>query len=64
MMWRLPDLPDPDAVLDIDVELSRVLGLTADVREGVTAFLEKRTPVFPGKASTDLPPTAPWWQPA
>ncbi|MBT7947792.1 MAG: enoyl-CoA hydratase, partial [Porticoccaceae bacterium] len=30
-------------------------------KEGVDAFLEKRAPDFPEKASTDMPPFYPWW---
>jgi hypothetical protein len=32
------------------------------VREGVSAFLEKRPPAFPGKVSQDMPPQYPWWE--
>ena len=31
-------------------------------KEGVSSFLEKRTPEFTDKASTDMPPFYPWWE--
>ena len=31
-------------------------------KEGVNAFLEKRTPKFTEKASSDMPPFYPWWE--
>jgi hypothetical protein len=33
---------------------------SADVREGVTAFLEKRPPRFVMRTSADMPPFHPW----
>jgi hypothetical protein len=37
-------------------------GASADVREGVTSFLEKRTPRFTDQASHDMPAFFPWWR--
>ena len=34
----------------------------ADVKEGVTAFLEKRPAKFPMKVSSGMPSYFPWWQ--
>jgi enoyl-CoA hydratase/carnithine racemase len=31
-------------------------------KEGIRSFLEKRTPEFTDKASTDMPPFYPWWE--
>jgi hypothetical protein len=36
-------------------------GRSADVKEGVTSFLEKRPAVFRDKVSADMPDYFPWW---
>ena len=36
-------------------------GRSADVREGVTSFLEKRPAVFTDRVSADMPDFFPWW---
>ncbi|HLI67099.1 MAG TPA: enoyl-CoA hydratase-related protein [Caulobacteraceae bacterium] len=55
MLWRFVGADDPSELLTLDGALSMDLGAGPDVKEGVTAFLEKRPPAFPGKASRDVP---------
>src|SRR6201990_3337354 len=61
MLWRFAGAPDPFELLDIDKPMSIERGGHADVREGVQAFIEKRSPSFPGKVSSDMPSQYPWW---
>jgi len=35
---------------------------SADIREGVASFLEKRPPHFTNKVSEDMPSFFPWWE--
>jgi enoyl-CoA hydratase/carnithine racemase len=62
MLWRLSSESSPWPTLKVDGALAMALGATGDVREGVSAFLEKRPPAFPGKVSTDMPAGYPWWE--
>lgn len=62
MLWNFVNDPDASGALGIDAALNIALGKTPDVHEGVAAFLEKRTPDFPGTVSTDLPDMAGWWK--
>lgn len=62
MMWRMLGADDPMESHKIDSRGMYSRGASADVREGVTAFLEKRPAVFTDKVSEDMPPYFPWWQ--
>jgi hypothetical protein len=45
----------PDKAHELDSEALHFLGSSDDVREGVTAFLEKRAASFPLRVSRDMP---------
>jgi enoyl-CoA hydratase/carnithine racemase len=62
MMWRLSALDHPMEAHKIDSRGIYARGQSPDVREGVSAFLEKRTASFPQKVSSDMPRYFPWWQ--
>ncbi|MDW8414421.1 MAG: enoyl-CoA hydratase-related protein [Thermaurantiacus sp.] len=59
LLWRFSADPDPSGALAHDTRLNVALGRTAEVHEGVAAFLEKRPPRFPGRVSADWPAEAP-----
>ena len=62
MLWHMLGEPHPMAAHRIDSAAIETLGRGADVREGVTSFLEKRPPQFPSRVPDDLPGFTPWWE--
>ncbi|MES2095636.1 MAG: crotonase/enoyl-CoA hydratase family protein [Pseudomonadota bacterium] len=61
MMWRGLGMTDPMEAHRIDSRGILSRGRSADVAEGVTAFLEKRPATFPDRVSHDMPDFFPWW---
>ncbi|MHC1949916.1 crotonase/enoyl-CoA hydratase family protein [Bradyrhizobium sp. UFLA06-06] len=61
MMWRMLGADDPMEAHKIDSRAGYMLGRSADCREGVMAFLEKRPAVFKNKVSAHMPDFFPWW---
>ena len=62
MIWRMLGADDPMEAHKIDSRGIFERGRSADVKEGVMSFLEKRAPKFPDKVSKDMPPYFPWWE--
>jgi len=60
MMWRMMGAANPMDAHRLDSRLVWARGGTADAKEGVTSFLEKRTAAYPDTVSNDLPRFSPW----
>ena len=61
MLWRMAGADHPMQAHRIDSRAIQARGQSADAREGVSSFLEKRQPVYPDKVSHDMPGFFPWW---
>lgn len=61
MMWRMLGADDPMEAHKIESRGFYTRGRSADAKEGVLAFLEKRRAVFRDKVSVDMPDYFPWW---
>lgn len=62
MLWRMAGAEHPMAAHRIDSRAIQARGRSADAREGVSAFLEKRPAVYPDRVSSDMPAFFPWWE--
>ena len=62
MMWRMLGADHPMEAHRIDSRAIYARGASADAKEGVTAFLDKRAPRFTNTVSKDMPAFFPWWK--
>jgi len=62
MMWKMLGADHPMEAHKADSRGITARGKSADVREGIASFQEKRAPVFPDRVSTDMPDFFPWWE--
>lgn len=62
MMWRTLGADHPMEGHKLDSRGIYHLGKSAEAKEGVESFLEKRPARFPGKVSKDMPEFFPWWE--
>jgi enoyl-CoA hydratase/carnithine racemase len=60
MLWRLAGAEHPMQAHRVDSRAIQARGRSADAREGVSSFLEKRQPTYPNRVSSDMPAFFPW----
>ncbi len=62
MLWRTLGASHPMEAHKLDSRGVQYMGASADAKEGVESFLEKRDPVYSLKPSEDLPEWFHWWE--
>ena len=62
MLWRMLGAQHPMDAHRVDSRGIQVRGASADAREGVTSFLEKRPAIFTDRVSDGLPTIFPGWE--
>ncbi|WP_440959056.1 enoyl-CoA hydratase-related protein [Oceanicaulis sp. LC35] len=60
LLWRMLGASHPMEAHRLESRAILHRGMSPDAAEGVTSFLEKRTPHFPGSVPVDYPPGWPW----
>ncbi len=62
MLWRMAGADHPMEAHIADSRAIQSRGASADAREGVSSFLEKRPPSYPNRVSSDLPDPYTKWR--
>ena len=62
MLWRLSAAEHPMMAHRVDSRAIYRLSRSADAKEGIASFLEKRPPAYPDKVSEAMPDFYPWWE--
>lgn len=60
MLWRMAGAEHPMEAHQLDSRAVQTRGASADAREGVASFLEKRPAIYPNRVSADLPGFFDW----
>ena len=60
LLWRMLGASHPMQAHRLESRAILHRGMSPDAAEGVTSFLEKRPPAFPGAVPKDFPPGWPW----
>ena len=63
IMWKMLGADHPMEAHRIDSRAVAYMGSSADAREGVKSFLEKRPPKFELSVDRDMPDFYPFWEP-
>jgi enoyl-CoA hydratase/carnithine racemase len=61
MAWRSLGMSHPMEAHRIESRGICTRGASADAKEGVASFMDKRLPDFPCRVSSDMPDYFPWW---
>ena len=62
MIWRMLGAGHPMEAHRVESSSIFAMGRSADAREGVMSFLEKRPAQFTMSATKDMPDFYPWWK--
>ena len=60
MLWRMAGANHPMEAHQLDSRAIQARGVSADAKEGVASFLEKRPAEYPNRVSTDMPTFYDW----